>query len=83
MVDLLYPGGLLLITVPADQWLFGYHDEQLRYTKRTLHQLAGELCSIERLRYFGFTLVPVCYLYSRRWRKPYPVFIGRTPPKGR
>jgi SAM-dependent methyltransferase len=30
MVDLLYPGGLLLITVPADPCLFGYHDEQLR-----------------------------------------------------
>jgi 2-polyprenyl-3-methyl-5-hydroxy-6-metoxy-1,4-benzoquinol methylase len=77
MVDLVYPGGLLLITVPAGPWLFGYHDEQLghyrRYTKRTLRQLAEELCSIERIRYFGFTLVPVCYLYSRRWRKPYPV----------
>lgn len=77
MVDLLYPGGLLLITVPAGPWLFGYHDEQLghyrRYNKRTLRQLAGEFCSVERIRYFGFTLVPVCYLYSRRWRKPYPV----------
>ena len=77
MVDLLYPGGLLLITVPADPWLFGYHDEQLghyrRYTKSTLRELAGEFCSVERVRYFGFTLVPVCYLYSRRWRKPYPV----------
>jgi SAM-dependent methyltransferase len=77
MVDLLYPGGLLLITVPAGPWLFGYHDEQLghyrRYTKRTLRQLVEKSCSIERVRYFGFTLVPVCYLYSRRWRKPYPV----------
>jgi 2-polyprenyl-3-methyl-5-hydroxy-6-metoxy-1,4-benzoquinol methylase len=77
MVDLLSPGGLLLITVPAGPWLFGYHDEQLghyrRYTKRTLRQLAEEFCSIERIRYFGFTLVPVCYLYSRHWRKAYPV----------
>jgi 2-polyprenyl-3-methyl-5-hydroxy-6-metoxy-1,4-benzoquinol methylase len=76
MVDLLYPGGLLLITVPAGPWLFGYHDEQLghyrRYTKRTLRQLVEKFCSIEQVRYFGFTLVPVCYLYSRRWRKPYP-----------
>ena len=57
--------------------MFGYHDEQLghyrRYTKRTLRKLAEKFCSIERARYFGFTLVPVCYLYSRRWRKPYPV----------
>jgi 2-polyprenyl-3-methyl-5-hydroxy-6-metoxy-1,4-benzoquinol methylase len=77
MVELLKPGGLLLITVPAGPWLFGYHDEQLghyrRYTKRTLRELVGEYCTIERIRYFGFTLVPVCYLYSRRWRKPYPV----------
>jgi SAM-dependent methyltransferase len=71
------PGGLILITVPAGQWLFGYHDEQLghyrRYSKRTLHQLAGEFCTVETMRYFGFTLIPVCYFYSRRWRKPYPV----------
>jgi hypothetical protein len=69
MVDLVYPGGLLLIiTVPAGPWLFGYHDEQLghycRYTKRTLRQLAKEFCSIKQIRYFGFTLVPVYYLYA-------------------
>jgi hypothetical protein len=57
--------------------LFGYHDEQLghyrSYTKPTLRRLAGEFCSVERVRYFGFTPAPVCYLYSLRWRKPYPV----------
>jgi 2-polyprenyl-3-methyl-5-hydroxy-6-metoxy-1,4-benzoquinol methylase len=71
------PGGLILITVPAGQWLFGYHDEQLghfrRYNKRTLTALASPFCTIAKMRYFGFTLVPVCYLYSRHWRKPYPV----------
>jgi 2-polyprenyl-3-methyl-5-hydroxy-6-metoxy-1,4-benzoquinol methylase len=77
MMGLLRPGGLVVLTVPAGPWLFGYHDEQLghfrRYTKRTLRRLVEASCDIQRLRYFGFTLVPVCLLYSKWLARPYPV----------
>jgi 2-polyprenyl-3-methyl-5-hydroxy-6-metoxy-1,4-benzoquinol methylase len=77
MMELLRPGGLILIAVPAGPWLFGYHDEQLghfrRYNKRSLRRLVEPLCEVQALRYFGFTLVPVCLLYSKWLRRPYPV----------
>ena len=77
LVEFARPAGLVFLTVPAGQWLFGYHDESLghfrRYSRRSLRRLAGDFCQIEGVRYFGFTLIPVCYLYSKLLRKPYPV----------
>jgi SAM-dependent methyltransferase len=77
LVQRVKPGGILLITVPAGQWLYGFHDEELghyrRYSRRQLARLVSPLCRIEALRYFGFSLIPVCYLYSKLLRKPYPV----------
>jgi 2-polyprenyl-3-methyl-5-hydroxy-6-metoxy-1,4-benzoquinol methylase len=77
MMELLRPGGLVLIAVPAGPWLFGYHDEQLghfrRYSKKSLRSLVQGSCDIVRLRYFGFTLVPVCLAYSKWLRRAYPV----------
>jgi 2-polyprenyl-3-methyl-5-hydroxy-6-metoxy-1,4-benzoquinol methylase len=77
LVHLVKPGGLVLVTVPAGPWLFGYHDEQLghyrRYTKRTLRALVGEHCDVEAIRYFGFSLIPVCLIFSKWLRRPYPV----------
>ncbi len=77
LVRLVKPDGLLLITVPAGRWLFGYHDETLghyrRYSRGQLHRLVSPHCRVESLRYFGFSLIPVCYLYSKVLRKPYPV----------
>jgi 2-polyprenyl-3-methyl-5-hydroxy-6-metoxy-1,4-benzoquinol methylase len=77
MVRLVKREGLVFITVPAGQWLFGYHDEALghfrRYSRKRLRALVSPLCRIEALRYFGFSLIPVCYLYSKLLRKPYPV----------
>jgi SAM-dependent methyltransferase len=71
------PGGLVIITVPAGQWLFGYHDEALghfrRYSSASLRKLVTGECEVQALRYFGFTLIPICYLYSKLLRKPYPV----------
>jgi hypothetical protein len=65
-----------VLTVPAGRWLFGYHDEQRghyhRYTKRHFASREILLDPTDTL-YFGFTLLPVCYLYSGRCRKPYPV----------
>src|SRR5437016_1302445 len=47
------PGGLILITVPAGQWLFGYHDDQLghyrRYCKRMLTALVSPFCTIAKM----------------------------------
>jgi 2-polyprenyl-3-methyl-5-hydroxy-6-metoxy-1,4-benzoquinol methylase len=82
MAALVRPGGLILATVPAGQWLFGHHDEQLghyrRYSKRAVRALVSETCTVKRLRYFGFTFIPVCLMYSKWLRKPYPVAkVGR------
>jgi 2-polyprenyl-3-methyl-5-hydroxy-6-metoxy-1,4-benzoquinol methylase len=77
MTALVRPGGLVLVTVPAGQWLFGFHDKQLghfrRYNKRSLRQLVSDTCTVQNLRYFGGTLIPVCLAYSKWMRKPYPV----------
>jgi len=70
-------GGLVIVTVPASQWLFGYHDESLghfrRYSLTQLQHLVTTKSAVLKLRYFGFTLIPVSYLYSKLLRKPYPV----------
>jgi 2-polyprenyl-3-methyl-5-hydroxy-6-metoxy-1,4-benzoquinol methylase len=77
MMNLVTPGGLVLLTVPAGSWLFGYHDEQLghfrRYSKKSLRQLVEATCEVRGMRYFGFTLVPACLLYSKWLRRSYPV----------
>jgi 2-polyprenyl-3-methyl-5-hydroxy-6-metoxy-1,4-benzoquinol methylase len=77
MARLVRPGGLVLITVPAGPWLFGLHDEMLghyrRYNTGSLRRLVSEACEVAELRYFGCSLIPVCLLYSRLLRKPYPL----------
>ena len=74
---LVRPDGRVILTVPAGPWLFGFHDEALghfrRYSRRALADLAREALVVRRIRYFGVTLIPVCLLYSRILRKPYPV----------
>jgi SAM-dependent methyltransferase len=58
------PGGCLLATVPAYQWLWSGHDEvnhhHRRYTRRTLAS-AGELAGWKEVRttYFNSLLLPV------------------------
>jgi 2-polyprenyl-3-methyl-5-hydroxy-6-metoxy-1,4-benzoquinol methylase len=75
--EIVRPAGILAISVPALPHLFGLHDEQLghfrRYTKSTLaNALAGSF-TFDRLRYYGFTFVPVTWWLSRVRRRPYPV----------
>jgi 2-polyprenyl-3-methyl-5-hydroxy-6-metoxy-1,4-benzoquinol methylase len=76
LAHLVKPGGTILITVPAGEWLFGHHDELLghhrRYTPRSLRALVSAHCTVDVLRHFGLTLVPVCCLYSRLLRRPAP-----------
>jgi SAM-dependent methyltransferase len=77
MASQVRPGGLIIVTVPAGQWLFGHHDIALghfrRYSRRTLRHLVEDYCAIDKIRYFGFSLIPICYLYSKLLRVDYPV----------
>lgn len=82
LVNLVRPGGVFIITVPALPSLFGFHDEMLghfrRYTKASLTRLmrSVEDITLEKLRYFGYTLIPIVLLYSKIWRKTYPVAVS-------
>ena len=61
------PGGALLVTVPAYQWLWSGHDEInhhfRRYTRRTL-QRAGEQAGWQQVRttYFNSLLLPAAIM---------------------
>ena len=76
LATLLKPDGVLVTSVPALPTLFGYHDEQLghfrRYTRRTLRAALQPAFRIDRLRYYGTTMVPVTLWFSRIRRAPYP-----------
>ena len=61
------PGGALLITVPAYQWLWSGHDEinyhHRRYTRRTLQRVAERAGWRQaRTTYFNSLLLPVAIL---------------------
>jgi len=61
------PGGALLVTVPAYQWLWSGHDEinhhQRRYTRRSLQRVAEQAgWRQERTTYFNSLLLPVAIL---------------------
>jgi 2-polyprenyl-3-methyl-5-hydroxy-6-metoxy-1,4-benzoquinol methylase len=74
--ELLAPGGVAVISVPAFQWLFGHHDVQLghyrRYTRSSLLALVRERFVIEQARYYGAALIPVALWFSRITKKAYP-----------
>jgi SAM-dependent methyltransferase len=58
------PGGALLVTVPAYQWLWSGHDEmnhhRRRYTRRTLHEVAERAgWRPVRTTYFNSLLLPI------------------------
>jgi SAM-dependent methyltransferase len=61
------PGGALLVTVPAYQWLWSGHDEinhhHRRYTRRSLQRVA-EQAGWEQVRttYFNSLLLPVAVM---------------------
>jgi SAM-dependent methyltransferase len=77
LASLVRPGGSLFVVVPAGQYLFGNHDRELghfrRYSLRTLAALLPEGMLVRRLRYFGISLIPVAWLYSRMLQRYYPV----------
>lgn len=64
ITSLLRPGGRLLVTVPAYQWLFGSHDRahhhRRRYTQGGLRSLAQATgWRVERIGYFNSLLFPL------------------------
>jgi SAM-dependent methyltransferase len=76
LASLLSSDTVAVISVPAMQWLFGYHDRQLghyrRYTKRTLRRALANEFEVERIRYLGVVMIPIALWYSRIRNKPYP-----------
>jgi SAM-dependent methyltransferase len=61
------PGGALLVTVPAYQWLWSGHDEinhhHRRYTRRSLQRVAEQAgWSQVRTTYFNSLLLPIAIL---------------------
>jgi SAM-dependent methyltransferase len=77
MLQLLKPGGDLLLTIPAGPYLFGYHDEQLghyrRYTLDMCRDVVPGNATIRQLRYFGMCLIPIAWWFSVKTRRNYPV----------
>ena len=58
------PGGKLLVTVPAHQWMWSSHDElnhhKRRYSKRELRELiAGSPLRLDAIGYFNSLLFPL------------------------
>ncbi len=67
IADLMAPGGRLLLTVPAHQWLWSLHDRDLhhfrRYSKPRLRAaVAGSGLVVERLTYANAALFPLAVL---------------------
>ncbi|HEY9641894.1 MAG TPA: hypothetical protein V6C57_15510, partial [Coleofasciculaceae cyanobacterium] len=77
LAGLLKLNGVLCISVPALQALFGYHDEQLahyrRYNKSNLTRKLFQYFEVQKCRYFAAILIPIALLYSCWLRKPYPI----------
>jgi SAM-dependent methyltransferase len=72
------PGGSLLITVPAYQWLWSEHDvinhHERRYTARTLREPATAAgWQLVRTTYFNGSLLPVAILHRRLTRRSHLV----------
>lgn len=69
--------GSVVITVPAGQYLFGFHDEQLghfrRYSISSFTKIIPKNLKKQTIRYFGFFLIPIAFLVSKLLRKSYPV----------
>lgn len=67
---ILRPGGVLVVTVPAFEWMWSYADHVLgHYRRYTRPQLAADLRSagfmLERVTYFHSWLLPVAWLFRK------------------
>ena len=85
LARIVQPGGLLIISVPALQWLFGKHDEQLghfrRYTKKTMEAVIPAEFEVLDFKYFGLISIPIVWIFSKKLRRSYPApTSGRISP---
>lgn len=83
----LSPGGIMVLTVPAYQWLFSEHDRVLghhrRYTKtRLMNEVPADM-TIETAAYFTHLLFPVAVISRLAWMARRRVMGGRTSEKQR
>lgn len=76
-VGVLKQRGLLFISVPANQLLYGRHDELLghyrRYSRRSLREIIPNSISEISCRYVGLLGLPYVFWNSRIKRVPYSV----------
>ena len=83
IADSLANSGLFIISVPALDRLFGYHDEQLghfrRYNKTTLKRALHFKYVTESIRYYGFFGIPAALYYSRIRNIAYPELMSPAP----
>lgn len=72
----MHQDGIFIISVPALDRLFGFHDIQLghfrRYNKTTLKRALNFFFDIESVRYYGFFGIPLALYYSRMKNIEYP-----------
>ncbi len=70
-------GGMVICTIPAGQYLFGFHDVKLghyrRYSLESFRKIVPKNVAVKKLRYFGFFLIPVALMVSKFIKKSYPV----------
>lgn len=68
---------LLIVSVPANQWLFGLHDEALghfrRYSRKTLRKVIDTQFRTLNIESVGFLGIPAALYFSKVRRIPYPV----------
>jgi len=71
LLPLLRPGGRILLTVPAYQWMWSPHDEHLHHHRRYGHTAFLKICDqaglrVERVSHFNTLLFPLACL-TRAW----------------
>jgi SAM-dependent methyltransferase len=69
--------GVVVVSVPALNSLYGRHDEELghyrRYTTKSLLRVLSPHFHVRRLQWYGMASIPIAFYFSRWKRQPYPV----------
>ena len=75
--------GIFIVSVPAIDRLFGFHDIQLghyrRYNKTTLKRALNFYFDTSSIRYYGFFGIPAALYYSRIRKIAYPELMSSEP----
>ena len=84
VASLLRDSGLLIISVPASELLWGHHDRQLghfrRYSKSSLRRALNPFFDVHTIRYIGATGIVPILLFSKFLKSSYPVSSGSSIP---